>query len=102
MPRPAPVWCFRDCIGSCQTTPRKLFRENGSEGTVHGLRSSFRDWAAETGKPREIAESALAHVVVGVEGAYFRSDLFERRAALMDAWAMYLSGTSVKVVRLRG
>ena len=83
-------------------TLSKLFRENGIEGTVHGLRSSFRDWAAETGKPREIAESALAHVVVGVEGAYFRSDLFERRAALMDAWAMYLSGTSVKVVRLRG
>ena len=57
---------------------------------------------AETGKPREIAESALAHVVGGVEGAYFRSDLFERRRDLMDGWAAYLRGESGKVVRLRG
>ena len=46
--------------------------------TVHGFRSSFRDWCAETGKPREIAEAALAHTVGGVEGAYFSSDLFDR------------------------
>ena len=37
--------------------------------TVHGFRSSFRDWCADTGKPREVAEAALAHVVGGVEGA---------------------------------
>ena len=71
--------------------------------TVHGFRSSFRDWCAETGKPREIAEAALAHTVPGVEGAYFRSDLFERRRRLMDQWAGHATATPAgKVVKLRG
>ena len=69
----------------------KLFRDLGLAGTPHGLRSSFRDWCAETGQPREIAEAALAHTVAGVEGAYFRSDLFSRRRDLMQAWATYLT-----------
>ena len=56
----------------------------------HGFRSSFRDWCAEHGVPREVAESALAHAVKGVEGAYLRSDLFERRREVMEAWADYL------------
>ena len=78
-------------------------RDNGlaEQTTVHGLRSTFRDWCAETGKPREIAEAALAHVVPGVEGAYFRSDLFERRRRLMDQWAAYVSRREADVVRLR-
>ena len=70
------------------------------QGTVHGFRSSFRDWCADTGKPRDIAESALAHIVQGVEGAYFRSDLFERRRILMEQWAGYILVTSAKVVEL--
>ena len=63
----------------------KLLRDTGLAelATVHGFRSSFRDWCAETGQPRELAEAALAHTVHGVEGAYFRSDLFERRRHLM-------------------
>ena len=62
----------------------RLLADAGVEGsTVHRFRSSFRDWSAESGAPREVAESALAHTVGGVEGAYFRSDLFERRRALM-------------------
>ena len=71
----------------------KVFRDTGlaERATVHGFRSSFRDWCAETGKPRELAEAALAHVVARVEGAYFRSDLFER-GHLMEDWAQYLSG----------
>ena len=69
---------------------------------VHGFRSSFRDWCAETGKPRELAEAALAHTVGGVEGAYFRSDPFERRRLLMDQWAAYLTGTDAEAVRLHG
>ena len=73
-----------------------------SRGPFTVLRSSFRDWCADTGKPREIAEAALAHVVGGVEGAYFRSDLFARRRDLMDSWATFLSGASAKVVRHRG
>ena len=78
----------------------KLFRENGIPSTIHGLRSSFRDWCAETGKPRELAEAALAHVVGGVEGAYFRSDLFERRRNLMDTWAQFITGEAGKAVQL--
>ena len=75
-------------------TLTKLLRDTGLAGrtTVHGFRSSFRDWCAETGKPRELAEAALAHTVGGVEGAYFRSDLFERRRRLMDEWAAFLAG----------
>ena len=73
-------------------TLTKILRDNGlaDRATVHGFRSAFRDWCAETGAPREIAEAALAHTVGGVEGAYFRSDLFERRRALMDQWAAFL------------
>ena len=70
--------------------------------TVHGFRSTFRDWCADTGKAREVAEAALAHSVGGVEGAYFRSDLFERRRRLMDAWAAYVAGADNKVVALHG
>ena len=69
---------------------------------MHGMRSSFRDWAAETGQPREIAEAALAHTVGGVEGAYFRSDLFAKRRRLMDRWAGYLAGSQAKVMRFHG
>ena len=81
----------------------KLLRDTGlaERATVHGFRSSFRDWCAETGQPRELAEAALAHTVPGVEGAYFRSDLFERRRHLMADWAQYLTGGGATVVQLR-
>ncbi len=69
-----------------------VFRDLGIPSTVHGLRSSFRDWAAETGVDRTVAEAALAHKVGGVEGVYFRSDLFERRRRVMQDWSAYLSG----------
>ena len=63
--------------------------------TVHGFRSSFRDWAGDlTSFPREIAEAALAHAVQGVEAAYRRSDAFQKRRRLMDAWAEYVCGDS--------
>ena len=70
-------------------TLTKVLRTTGlaERATVHGFRSSFRDWCADTGKPREIAEAALAHTVGGVEGAYFRSDLFARRRRVMADWA---------------
>jgi integrase len=59
--------------------------------TVHGFRSTFRDWAAETtAYPNHVAEMALAHVVGnGVEAAYRRGDLFEKRRQLMQDWADY-------------
>lgn len=85
-----------------EVTLIKLLRDQGVDAVPHGFRSSFRDWCAETGKPREVAEAALAHVVGGVEGAYFRSDLFERRRMLMDRWAAYLTEEGAEVVRLHG
>lgn len=62
--------------------------------TVHGFRSSFRDWAAEeTAFPREIAEAALAHVIGdSTERAYRRGDALERRRELMQAWSSLLDG----------
>ncbi len=66
--------------------------------TVHGMRSTFRDWAAEsTAYPREVAEAALAHINKDkVEAAYRRSDLFEQRARLMRDWAGYCTRPAVK------
>ena len=74
-------------------TMGKLLRQRGINAVPHGFRSSFRDWGAEqTDHPREVLEAALAHKVANaVEGAYARTDHFERRRALMDAWAAYLS-----------
>lgn len=59
--------------------------------TVHGLRSAFRDWAAEmTDHPRDVAEMALGHVVSDqVEAAYRRGDLFDKRRRLMDDWGRF-------------
>ena len=78
----------------------RLLRDTGlaDRATVHGFRSTFRDWCADTGKPRELAEAALAHAVPGVEGAYFRSDLFQRRRQLMVEWALYLSNNPHPVI----
>jgi integrase len=61
--------------------------------TVHGFRSSFRDWAAErTSYPNEVAEAALAHTVGDkVEKAYRRGDLFEKRRRLMADWSAWCS-----------
>jgi len=68
-----------------------LKRMDRRDITVHGFRSSFRDWAAEqTNFPREVAEAALAHAVQSrVEAAYRRSDLFDKRRLLMEKWARY-------------
>lgn len=71
--------------------------------TRHGFRSSFRDWAGErTNFPREICELALAHDERDqTEGAYSRSDLFEKRRKLMCAWAKYATtAPSEKVVQV--
>ena len=67
----------------------RMVRENGVACVPHGMRSTFRDWAGETGVAREVAEACLAHVVRGVEGAYARSDLLERRRPVMAAWGVY-------------
>ena len=69
-----------------------MLRRMKVEGvTVHGFRSTFRDWAAEcTHFPNEVCEAALAHVIENKsEAAYRRGDLFAKRRGLMDAWASY-------------
>ena len=73
----------------------KLAQQLGIGAVPHGFRSSFRDWAAEcTDAPGEVCELALAHVNTNAtEAAYRRSDLFERRRALMEQWASFLSAT---------
>ena len=71
--------------------------------TVHGFRSSFRDWAGDmTHHPREVAEAALAHAAGNAtESAYRRGDALDRRRALMAAWSDYLGGDhGSNVVRL--
>ncbi len=75
------------------STLSKLLRENGIKAVPHGFRTSFRTWCADTGKDRDIAEMALAHTVKGVEGAYQRSDMIDRRRELMAAWQSYVDGT---------
>jgi len=68
-----------------------LKRMGYQDVTVHGFRSSFRDWAAEsTSFSREVCEQALAHTLTNkVEAAYRRGDLFEKRRQLMTAWSAF-------------
>jgi integrase len=70
--------------------------------TVHGFRSSFRDWCGEaTNFPREVAEAALAHVVGDeTERAYRRGDALEKRRKLMDAWAAHCEPKEFNVITL--
>jgi len=84
-------------------TMRRMGVDN-AVATVHGFRSSFRDWAGDcTNAPREVAEAALAHAVGNVvERSYRRSDALEKRRRLMAQWSDYCTGqTSGKIVKLR-
>jgi integrase len=76
---------------SDMTLTKALKTAGAGAFTVHGFRSSFRDWCGEeTNHPRETAEAALAHAVGDqVERAYRRGDALAKRRALMDAWAAY-------------
>jgi len=82
---------------------KSLFMRMKRDGfTTHGFRSTFRDWASERAyADREVAEAALSHATGNeVERAYARSDLFERRIALMDAWGRYCTGETGQVVEM--
>jgi integrase len=74
-----------------ETAMRKLLADFRTGLTIHGFRSTFRDWCAEeTNYPRELAETALAHVNKDkVEAAYQRGDMFQKRLVLMQHWADY-------------
>lgn len=81
-----------------------VLRRMKSDVTVHGFRSSFRDWAGDaTSFPRELAEAALAHVAGDeTERAYRRGDALEKRRGLMQAWADYVEGhDTAKVIPMR-
>ena len=71
----------------------KVLRDKDLDVTVHGFRSSFRDWAAEeTSYPGEVAEAALAHTIPNkVEAAYRRTDFLEKRKLLMADWGEFCS-----------
>ena len=76
-----------------ENTHAKLLKELGFNAVTHGFRSSFRDYAAEqTHTPHAVMEAALAHAVRNkAEAAYARSDLFDKRRALMESWSDYLA-----------
>jgi integrase len=81
-----------------------LRRMKIEDATVHGFRSSFRDWAGNVSNfPREITETALAHVIGDkAEQAYRRSDALDKRRKLMEAWAAYCEPkASTNVVQIR-
>ncbi len=71
----------------------KILRDKGDDYTVHGFRSSFRDWVAErTNYPGEVAEAALAHTITNkVEAAYRRTDYLEKRKPMMADWAKFVA-----------
>ena len=90
-------------FGVGKTAMLELLNRSRPELTVHGFRSTFADWCIEqTGFPSEVREMALAHRVgSAVEAAYRRSDLFERRRQLMEAWAAFCAGSGGEVIPLR-
>ena len=91
------------CKALSKNALSKLLVENNIGCVPHGMRSSFRQWAAErTNQPRDVCELALAHVNSNrVEAAYQRSDLFELRRRLMEQWAGYLTAEKASVTAIR-
>ena len=85
-------------------TMSRYMERKGMEARPHGFRSSFRTWCAEaTDTPREVAETALAHVSGGkVERSYRRTDYLEQRRVLMQRWADHVTGGTGEVVRIAG
>jgi integrase len=81
----------------------ECLRDLRSGVTVHGFRSTFRDWAGDaTNFPRELAEAALAHRPEDeVEAAYRRGDALEKRRKLMEAWERYLAGGTGKIIQMK-
>jgi integrase len=90
------VGAHTSAVSNPHQLKRVLQRTGYDNITVHGFRSSFRDWAAETTPfPNHVVEQALAHAISsGVEAAYRRGDLFEKRRELMQAWADYCGKVS--------
>jgi len=81
-----------------------LKRMGRGDLTVHGFRSTFRDWAGETtSHPREVIEAALAHRLKDkAEASYARGDLFQKRRALMNDWAAFVTSNKGRIISLPG
>ena len=75
-------------------TLSKLVKELGFDAHVHGFRTSFKTWAQEmTNVPDEVSEMALARTISNkAKAAYARSNLLQKRANLMESWAVFLEG----------
>jgi hypothetical protein len=81
-----------------------VLKAHSEDCTIHGFRSSLRNWLWEVrAAPSDISEACLAHTVKGVEGDYRTGPALERRRALMDAWSAHCNGTQPvdNVVALR-
>lgn len=85
-------------------TIARLLKVAKIEGaTIHGMRSSFRDWAADRGAVQEVAEACLAHSTGNsVELAYKRTTMIDRRRPLMESWGAYCDKKSAEVLKLTG
>lgn len=92
----------KDVAMSNMAMLKVLERMKRSDITVHGFRSTFRDWTAErTNYPRDVCEMALAHVIGDrTEAAYRRGDLFDKRRRLMSDWAKFCSHADGNIVSL--
>ena len=100
---PGETYVFHNEFGcplSNATMMKALRTVRDDSPTVHGFRSSFRDWAAEqTDAPREVVEACLAHAVGdAAELAYKRSDFLQKRRAVMKGWADFATLHAVKKV----
>lgn len=80
-----------------------MLRRANVDATVHGFRSTFRDWVSEeTNHPSEVAEMALAHIIGNkVEAAYRRKDLLEKRRSLMNDWEKHCNKITHNVIQLK-
>ena len=88
----------------CATTLLQTLRRAGVKGaTIHGFRSSFRDWASEeTDARREVIEACVAHAVGNAtERAYRRTDVLEKRRALMQQWAAHLTAAPGRAINAK-
>lgn len=97
-----PVFPGKGNAPASDMTLTKVLRDMGIDDTVHGFRSSFKDWASEESSfPDAVSEAALAHGDPDkVRAAYRRTDFFDKRVELMAAWGAFVEGTGGEVANL--
>ena len=88
---------------SNNTLRQALQKRLGIDATVHGMRSAFKDWAAETTNfANEVSEMALGHVISNkVEAAYRRGNLISKRRQMMEDWSSFLSEREAKIISIQ-